>query len=57
MSKEEGATCVRLLASEIAPEWVKIVKMGKVEALVVNRDEKPSEEEIRERARRARCTA
>jgi hypothetical protein len=53
MSKEEGATCVRLLASEIAPDWVKIVKMGKVEALVVNRDEKPGEEDIRERVRRA----
>ncbi|KAE9378564.1 hypothetical protein N431DRAFT_435630 [Stipitochalara longipes BDJ] len=53
MSKEEGATCVRLLASEIAPEWVKIVKMGKMEALVVNRDEKPGEEDIRERVRRA----
>lgn len=55
MSNEEGATCVRLLASEIAPEWVKIVKLGKVEALVVNRDEKPGEEDIRERARRAGC--
>jgi hypothetical protein len=53
MSKEEGATCVRLLASEIAPDWVKIVKMGKVEALVVNRDEKPGEEDIREHVRRA----
>ncbi|KAN0108900.1 hypothetical protein V8E51_008642 [Hyaloscypha variabilis] len=53
MSKEEGATCVRLLASEIAPEWVRIVKMGKMEALVVMRDEKPGEEDIRERVRRA----
>jgi hypothetical protein len=53
MSKEEGATCVRLLASEIAPEWAKIVKIGKVEALVVNRDEKPGEADIRERVRRA----
>jgi DNA replication factor Cdt1 C-terminal domain len=56
MSKEEGATCVRLLASEIAPEWVKIVKMGKIEALVVNRDEKPGEEDIKERVRRAAKT-
>jgi len=53
MSKEEGATCLRLLASEIAPEWVRIVKMGKLEALVVIRDEKPGEEDIRERVRRA----
>jgi hypothetical protein len=57
MSKEEGATCVRLLAAEIAPEWVKIVKMGKTEALVVNRDEKPREEEIKERVKRAGYTA
>jgi hypothetical protein len=46
-----------LLASEIAPEWVKIVKIGKAEALTVNRDEKPGEEDIRERVRRAECTA
>ncbi|PVH71489.1 hypothetical protein DL98DRAFT_397269, partial [Cadophora sp. DSE1049] len=49
MSKEEADTCIRLLASEIAPEWVKLVKMGKVEALVVNRDERPSELDIKER--------
>jgi hypothetical protein len=53
MSKEEGTTCVRLLAAEIAPEWVKIVKMGKVEALVVNRDERPGESDIKERVRLA----
>ena len=48
MSKEEADTCVRLLASEIAPEWVKIIRMGsgKMEALVVNRDERPSEEDV-----------
>jgi hypothetical protein len=51
MSKEEGTTCVRLLAAEIAPEWVKIVKMGKVEALVVNRDERPGESDIKEKVR------
>ncbi|TAQ90949.1 hypothetical protein B7494_g681 [Chlorociboria aeruginascens] len=53
MSKEEGDTCVRLLASEIAPEWVKMVKMGKVEAIVFNRDERPGEKDIKERVRRA----
>jgi hypothetical protein len=49
LSKEEGEKCVRLLAADIAPEWVKIVKMGKIEALVVNRDERPSELDIRNR--------
>lgn len=53
MSKEEGDCCVRLLASEIAPEWVRIVKMGKVEALAVNREERPTDLEIEERVRRA----
>jgi len=53
MSKEEGDTCVRLLASEIAPEWLKIVKMGKLDALVVNRDARPLEQNIKERVRLA----
>lgn len=53
MSKEEGDTCVRLLASEIAPEWVKVMKMGKAEALAVNREERPTNLEIEERIRRA----
>ena len=53
MSKDEGDTCVRLLVSEIAPEWVRLVKMGKVEALVVNRDERPSELDIKQRVRDA----
>jgi len=53
ISKGEGETCVRLLASEIAPEWVKIAKMGKVEAIVVNRDERPREQDIKERVKRA----
>lgn len=53
ISKEEGATAVRLLAQEIAPEWVRIVKMGKVEAVVVNRDGRPSEIDIKERVKGA----
>ncbi|KAK2624914.1 hypothetical protein QTJ16_005283 [Diplocarpon rosae] len=53
ISKEEADTCVRLLAAEIAPEWLKLVRMGKVEALVVNRDERPTELGIMRRVRRA----
>lgn len=53
MSKEEAETCVRLLASDIAPEWVRIVKMGKTEALVVSRDERPTEGAVRERVKEA----
>jgi hypothetical protein len=53
MSKEEGDACVRLLASEIAPEWVKVVRMGKVEALAVNREGRPTDLEIEDRVKRA----
>ncbi|CAG8982175.1 hypothetical protein HYALB_00003611 [Hymenoscyphus albidus] len=53
ISKVESETCLRLLASDIAPEWVKMVKMGKSEALVVNRDERPTEASISERVKSA----
>jgi hypothetical protein len=53
ISKEEGETCVRLLALDIAPEWLRVVKMGKVDAIVVNRDNRPSDLDIQERVRRA----
>ncbi|RDL37677.1 Uncharacterized protein BP5553_05110 [Venustampulla echinocandica] len=53
MSKEEGETCLRLMAAEIAPDWVAIVKLGKMEALVVNRDARPRESSIRERVEHA----
>jgi hypothetical protein len=53
MSKEEGETCVRLLASDIAPEWLRVVRMGKVDAIVVNRDNRPSDLDIKERVQRA----
>ena len=49
LSKEEGNACIRLLASEIAPEWIRIIKMGKVEAVVVMREQKPSDLDIRKR--------
>jgi hypothetical protein len=53
ISKEEGETCVRLLASDIAPEWLKVVRMGKVDAIVVNRDNRPSDLDIKERVQRS----
>ncbi|KAM3086964.1 hypothetical protein ACMFMG_001077 [Clarireedia jacksonii] len=49
ISKDEGSTCVKLLASEIAPEWVQVVKMGKTEALVFDREKKPGEKDIKEK--------
>jgi hypothetical protein len=49
VSKDEGYACVKLLASDIAPEWVQVVKMGKSEALVFDREKKPGELDIKER--------
>ena len=49
ISKAEGTICVKLLTSELAPEWVRLVQTGNVEAIVVNRDNRPSELDIRER--------
>lgn len=35
VSKEEGIVCVRLLASEVAPEWLRIVTVGGKENVVI----------------------
>lgn len=35
MSQEDGACCVRLLAAELAPEWLRIVKIGGKENVVI----------------------
>ncbi|RDW91248.1 hypothetical protein BP5796_02413 [Coleophoma crateriformis] len=53
MSKDEADVALRLLASEIAPKWVKVVKMGKMEAMVVDREEKPDELALKESIVRA----
>jgi hypothetical protein len=53
ISKDEANACVKLLASEIAPDWVRLVKMGSLDALVVTPESRPSESDIKERVRRA----
>ncbi|KAI1423663.1 hypothetical protein F5Y12DRAFT_516338 [Xylaria sp. FL1777] len=35
ISKQEGAVCVRLLASEVAPEWVRVITLAGRENVVV----------------------
>jgi hypothetical protein len=52
ISTLEGEDCLRLLAAEVAPEWVKIAKMGKVEAMVVNRETRLNDSIIRERVKK-----
>lgn len=49
ISSREAEDCVRLLAGEIAPAWLKIVKRGRTESVVVSRDERPSDAVMRER--------
>lgn len=51
VSKEEGATCVRLLASEIAPEWLRVVTIGGKENVVVTVGRAPSSGTVVERVR------
>ena len=49
LAKEEGASCVRLIAGEVAPEWLKVVKIGGRENVVVHRNGQPVERVIQER--------
>ncbi len=51
ISKEEGAACVRLLAKEVAPQWIKIVAIGAKENIVVLTDFTPSKAAIEERVK------
>ncbi|KAF4455667.1 hypothetical protein F53441_2067 [Fusarium austroafricanum] len=49
VSKEEGAACVRLIASEVAPEWLRIVTIGGRENVVVQRNSQPIDRVLQDR--------
>ncbi|KAJ9156407.1 DNA mismatch repair protein Msh2 [Pleurostoma richardsiae] len=51
ISKEEGAACIRLLAGEIAPQWLRIVKIGGKENVVVQAAYQPTKDTIQERVK------
>lgn len=51
VSKEEGVVCVRLLASEIAPEWLRIVTIGGKENVVITVARAPSSGMLTERVK------
>ncbi|CAN8106269.1 unnamed protein product [Discula destructiva] len=51
ISKEEGTTCVRLLASEVAPEWLRIVTIGNKENVVITVPRAPSSSSVAERVK------
>lgn len=49
VSAEEGAACVRLLAEEVAPGWIRIVTIGGRENVVIQRAGQLLDRNIRER--------
>lgn len=51
VSKDEGSSCVRLLAGEVAPEWLRIVRIGTKENVVVTVAKAPSTAVLAERVR------
>ncbi|KAI0134174.1 hypothetical protein BJ170DRAFT_188564 [Xylariales sp. AK1849] len=51
ISREEGATCVRLIAREVAPEWVMVVTIGGKENVVVETDRQLSKVEVERRVK------
>ncbi|KAL6859648.1 hypothetical protein J3F83DRAFT_748476 [Trichoderma novae-zelandiae] len=52
LSKEEGMICVRLIANEVAPEWLKVVTIGGRENVVVYRASQPVDRVLRERVQK-----
>ncbi|KAK4151436.1 hypothetical protein C8A00DRAFT_45364 [Chaetomidium leptoderma] len=49
VSHEDGAICVRLLAAEIAPRWLRVVKIGGRETVVCEVGGQPTKGEVEER--------
>ncbi|KAF5689808.1 hypothetical protein FDENT_4234 [Fusarium denticulatum] len=52
VSKEEGAACVRLIASEVAPEWLRVVTIGGRENVVVQRSSQPVDRVLQSRVQK-----
>ncbi|TGO45888.1 hypothetical protein BCON_0358g00080 [Botryotinia convoluta] len=55
ISKDEAITVVKLLSVEIAPEWVQLAKIGKMEAVVFDREKKILEESVKDRVKKAQA--
>lgn len=49
ISREEGVSCVRLLAKEVAPQWIQIVSMGGREIVIMLTNSMPSKAELQSR--------
>ncbi|RYP60486.1 hypothetical protein DL769_008091 [Monosporascus sp. CRB-8-3] len=51
VSRDEGAACMRLLAAEVAPEWVRVIVLGGREYVVLEVDRQLSRAEVEGRVR------
>ncbi|XXH03784.1 multiprotein-bridging factor 1 [Hypoxylon texense] len=51
ISREEGAACVRLLAGDVAPDWIRVVVVGGRENVVVETDRQLGRADIEGRVR------
>ena len=51
VSQEDAAVCVRVLAAEVAPRWLRIVTVGGRENVVVQSAFQPSKGEVEERVK------
>ncbi|KAL1899870.1 hypothetical protein Sste5346_002736 [Sporothrix stenoceras] len=49
IAREEAASCIRLLAKEVAPEWLSMVSMGGREIVIMMANKVPSKTAIQER--------
>ncbi|KAI9817033.1 MAG: hypothetical protein M1832_004750 [Thelocarpon impressellum] len=47
IAADEGELAVRILAEDVAPGWVEVVRMGRVVAVVVKRGGKPAEAQLK----------
>ncbi|KAK3301357.1 uncharacterized protein B0H64DRAFT_383312 [Chaetomium fimeti] len=51
VSQEDGMVCVRLLAAEVAPQWLRVVKVGGRENVVCMMGLQPTKAEVEERVK------
>ncbi|KAJ6443342.1 DNA mismatch repair protein Msh2 [Purpureocillium lavendulum] len=52
VSRDEGIACVRLIATEVAPEWLRVVTIGGRDNVVVQRNGQPVDRVIHERVQK-----
>ncbi|KAI5208117.1 hypothetical protein E4T39_01508 [Aureobasidium subglaciale] len=56
LSAEEGEKCLEIMAAQVTPHFVKIIRAGSVNAVVITRVGKPSPEQLKANLESARAT-